>query len=465
MSMENTHSTEQQNKQRLEDKFETIVTPFQSFMRDQATASILLILCTVIALLIANHPLKEGYHELLSLELGIHLDDWTLSKSIHHWINDGLMSIFFFILGLEIKRELLAGDLQSKNRLVPVLAAAAGGMLLPAILFTLITTGTAISHGWGIPMATDTAFAVGILALLRNHIPKSLIAFLGALAIIDDIGAILVIAFVYTNHVDIQSLFIAAGLLGFLVTCNMVGIRRPSVYLLVGSLVWYTTLQSGVHATIAGILVAFTVPARAKKGKRWFLHRIEDLLKQIELTDKPTKPRTPILAEDQQHAVLQQVEESAKLTTTPLQRWESGLETPVSLFVLPIFALANAGVTLQGLSVQQLFQEPLSLGIMLALVLGKSLGIGLFGWLSIRLNAGRLPPAMNVSHLFGLGLLGGVGFTMSLFIADLSFSAMPETAILAKSGILLGSLLAGVLGFVWLRFSPKSSDPERTNLP
>lgn len=437
----------------LEQKFASIISPFQTFMRDQVTASVILIFCTIFALIIAHSGFATDYNDLLETKFGFFLNEWSFQKTIHHWINDGLMAIFFFILGLEIKREILAGDLKTRERAIPVLAAAVGGMLFPAIIYLLFNYQTVSQHGWGIPMATDTAFAVGVLALLRNHIPKALLAFLAALAIIDDIGAILVIAIVYTKTIDMSFLILAGALLGLLIAFNMLGIRRPTVYLIVGGVIWYAMLESGVHATIAGILVAFTVPARPQKDKRWFLSRVREYLRELENIEAEKSNTNPILGEGEQHAVLEGVEDTARQTTTPLQRWESGLEHPVALFVLPVFALANAGVAVSMQTFTGLFTHPLSLGIILALVLGKTTGISLFGWLMLKLGWGQLPTGMTMRHLVGIGLLGGVGFTMSLFISGLSFASLPELTVIAKTSILLASLIAGISGFLWLRFA------------
>ncbi|MGD8782904.1 MAG: Na+/H+ antiporter NhaA [Thioalkalispiraceae bacterium] len=447
-----TKQPQEKTSGRLEDKFAHIVSPFQSFMQDQATASVILIFCTFFALFVANSEFATTYNHWLETHFGFVFAEWSLQKSIHHWINDGLMSIFFFILGLEIKREVLAGDLKTRDRAVPVMAAAAGGMLFPALIYTGFNYATVSQHGWGIPMATDTAFAVGILALLRRHIPKSLIAFLAALAIIDDIGAILVIAIVYTKTINMAALIAAAGLLGVLILINVLGIRRPSFYIIIGAVIWYAMLLSGVHATIAGILVAFTVPARPQKDKKWFFDRVKEYLRELESIETQKSDSSPILAEGQEHAVLEGVEDTAKKSTTPLQRWESGLEHPVALFVLPIFALANAGVAINAQTFTRIFNEPLSLGIILALVVGKGLGISLLGWLALKTGQGSLPPGMTGKHLVGIGLLGGVGFTMSLFISGLSFAEIPELNIMAKSSILLASIIAGVTGYLWLRY-------------
>jgi len=310
----------------FEKKLEDIMSPFQRFTHDQTTGSILLIICTLAALLIANSTLARGYESLLLTETGLVFGDWSLTMSLRHWINEGLMSLFFFVLGLEIKRELLVGELRGVRRSLPMIAAALGGMLVPALLYTAFTAGTPLVHGWGIPMATDTAFAVGVLALLRKHIPAGLTAFLTALAILDDLGAILVIAVFYTRTLNLSFLAAAAVLLVILIILNMLGMRRPSVYFLVGGLVWLAMLGSGVHATVAGVLVALTVPARPKRGPDWFVNQTHELADEFASLERESA--RPLLGEEAQHAVAEQVQDTVEKATTPLQRWEGYLETP-----------------------------------------------------------------------------------------------------------------------------------------
>ena len=444
----------------LEKKLEEIIPPFQRFTHDQTTGSILLILCTFAALLIANSPLSSSYEALLETEAGLVFGDWSLSMSLRHWINEGLMSLFFFVLGLEIKRELLVGELKGASRSLPMIAAAAGGMLVPALVFSAFTAGTPLIHGWGIPMATDTAFAVGVLALLRRHIPAALTAFLTALAIIDDLGAILVIAVFYTAAIDPAFLAAAALLLALLIVLNVLGIRSPGVYFLVGGLVWLAMLGSGVHATVAGVLVALTVPARPKRGPAWFVSQTHELAD--EFAHMESKSVKPLLGEEAQHAVAERVQDTVEKATTPLQRWERYLESPVALLVMPVFALANAGIPISVQAVSGMWSEPLALGIVLGLVLGKAAGITFMTWLSLKLGIGQLSGEMHMRHIAGIGLLGGMGFTMSIFISNLGFTSEPATLITAKMAILVASLIAGIAGFLWLRFQGKiQQDTDR----
>ncbi len=437
---------------RLERKFERALTPFQDFITDQATSSKLLIVCTVAALLIANTPYADVYREFFETPVGLVFGDHTFGLSLRDWINDGLMTLFFFLIGMEIKRELLVGELKDLRRSVPVIFAAAGGMLVPALIFAALNFNSDYAHGWGIPMATDTAFAVGILAMLGGRIPAATVTFLTALAIIDDIGAILVIAAFYSESISFPHLIGAAALLGILVQFNILGIRSPSVYLFGGILVWAAVMGSGIHPTVAGILVAATIPARPKRRPGWFLKRTEELVNRFrEIERNKSGTPAPMLAEAEQHAVVESVQDAAEKTTTPLRRWEHALDRPVALFVMPIFAIANAGIPINMQALDSLVSSPLTHGVIFGLILGKGLGIPLFAWLALRLRLGSLPQGINLNHIIGVGLLGGMGFTMSIFIASLGFADMREAMQAAKIGILAASLVAGVAGYLWLR--------------
>lgn len=433
----------------LEAEFERVITPFQRFIRDQTTGSILLLFCTLFALIIANSPFVHDYEAILQTKVGLVFGDFSLRMSIHHWINDGLMALFFFLLGLEIKREILVGELREPRQSFPVIAAAIGGMVLPASIFAAFNYGSETIHGWGIPMATDTAFAVGILALFGSYIPRALFTFLTALAIIDDLGAIMVIAVFYTESINIAYLGLAGLFLTILAGFNILGIRGPWIYFIGGFFIWLAMLGSGVHATIAGILTALIVPARPKRPPEWFIHRARRLINKFERIEEASD--RPILAEEDQHKVVEQMKESAEIASTPLRRWEHILEHPIAIFVMPLFALANAGIPVSLNSLTEMWSEPLSLGIICGLVFGKSIGIGLFCWISLKLNLGHLPKGVNIHHIIGLGFIGGIGFTMAIFIASLGFANNPEAIVAAKSGIIVGSLIAGIMGALWLR--------------
>lgn len=435
----------------LEKKFERIITPFQDFIRDQTTCSIVLILSTILAFLIANSPLWYDYEAMLEMPFGFSIGDSLLTMSLKHWINEGLMALFFFLLGMEIKRETLAGEIKSTKDMIPVLAAAIGGMLVPALIYATLNTGTEFSIGWGIPMATDTAFAIGILATLGKAIPKAAFTFLTALAIIDDLGAILVIAFFYTESINIQNLAICASLLALLTLCNTLGIRAVWLYLAIGLGIWAFMLGSGLHATVAGILVAATIPARPKHGPGWFINKIHHLLHKFERMEEQRDNNAPFLGEDDQHVVVERVQEAAEKATTPLRRWEQTLEYPVALFILPVFALANAGIPVNAQAFPSLLSDTLATGVFVGLVIGKGLGIPVFAWLAVRFGGGRLLPGVGWQHIIGIGLLAGMGFTMSIFISNLSFENDPETLLVAKTAIVMSSLVAGICGYAWLK--------------
>lgn len=437
----------------LEKGFANVVTPFQEFVHEQKTTSMLLLVSTLIALIIANSPLAGAYHALIETRVGFVLGGSDYAMSLHHWINDGLMALFFFILGLEMKRELLVGELRDAARAMPVFAAAVGGMLVPALLFYAINHDGGTAHGWAIPMATDTAFAIGILALLGTRVPAGLTAFLLALAIIDDMGAVLVIALFYSDAISLQHLGAAAILLAALMVMNMLGMRRPIIYFAGGGLVWLMMLGSGIHATLAGILVAMIVPARPKRSTRAFVRRSRELIDEFEAIEDEEEDTTPVLAEPGKHEVLENLQQTAAQATTPLQLWERALEHPVALFVLPLFALVNAGIDVDLSTLPALLVDPLALGIVLGLVLGKAIGISLPTYALLKLKIGRLPDGVQQSHIIGLALLGGMGFTMSIFIATLGFADDPEQLVIAKTGILTASLLAGACGYLWLRLA------------
>jgi NhaA family Na+:H+ antiporter len=436
---------------RLEQRFERALTPFQEFVSDQTTSSLLLIACTLAALLIANSTYARDYQALIDTPLGVTFGEHVFRMDLRHWINEGLMALFFFLIGLEIKRELLVGELRDMQRSLPVIVAALGGMLAPALIFSLLNAGGDYAHGWGIPMATDTAFAVGLLALLGKRIPTAAVTFLIALAIIDDLGAILVIAVFYSESISVVHLGGAAAVLGLLLLTNLLGIRSPALYLAGGILVWLAMLGSGVHATIAGILVAATIPARPKRRPGWFLQHTQHLLNRFRELEKRKDTDQPMLGETEQHAVAARLQDAAEKATTPLRRWEHALDRPVSLFVMPVFALTNAGITISREALDGIWHNPLTLGIVFGLVMGKGLGIPLFTWLAVRLRLGRLPDGVGFRHIVGLGLFGGMGFTMSIFIAGLGFGDTAEAMHAAKVGILAASLLAGCAGYLWLR--------------
>ncbi len=431
----------------LEKAMDRFRAPFAVFLKDQTTSSLLLFSCTLVALWLANSGYAARFDAFLHAPIGFYFNDFAIEKSVNHWINDALMPLFFFVLGLEIKREILAGEFQDLRRCLLVVICALGGMLVPALLYLGLNPTAPEQQGWGIPMATDTAFALGALVIFGKRLPAGLITLLVAIAIVDDIGAVLVIALFYTQSIDWPPLGLGALALVFMLGCNALGIRRAWPYGLGGLLLWAAFLSSGVHTTVAGVLAALTVPARPKHGPYQFMRRMKRLLKRFERTHEPSRP---ILADADGHRVLEKVQTTARLATTPLQRWELALETPIGLFVLPVFALANAGIPLSAESLSSGLAAGVSLGIMMALVLGKFVGITGGCLLATRCRIGQLPEGVQLGHVAGMALVAGMGFTMSMFIAALGFSDQPELLNQAKVGILGGSLIAGLAGIGWL---------------
>jgi NhaA family Na+:H+ antiporter len=434
----------------LEKAFDRIVTPFEEFIHNQATSGLLLMGSAVLALFIANSPLAHGYEEILNTVVGFRVGGWTFGHSVHHWINDGLMAMFFFVVGLEIKREILVGELSEPRQAALPILAALGGMIVPAVIFTLFNAGSDTARGWGIPMATDIAFAVGALVLLGKGIPRSLVTFLVALAIVDDLGSVVVIALFYTEQIHLGALGLAAGLVALLVLFNLSGIRRPLPYFLAGGLLWLAMLESGVHATIAGVLTALAIPARPKYHPGSFTRRVRTLMDRF---DETHDPRTTIITNEGQRALLQTLENCVHRVETPLQRLEHQLHFPVAYGIIPVFALANAGIPIDFTSLSTTLSNPLTLGVVVGLIAGKLAGIAGVSWLALQLGVGRLPQGTRFSQIVGVALLGGIGFTMSIFIGELAFPGQTENLLMAKSGILLASVIAGVGGYLVLRFA------------
>lgn len=430
--------------------FEKIISPLEEFIRNQTSGGIVLMLATVVALIIANAPLADAYQRLLHTPISIGVGGWGLNMDLHHWINDGLMVLFFFLVGLEIKREILVGELASPRQAALPIVAAMGGMVTPALIYWFINPEGVASRGWGIPMATDIAFAVGVLALLGERVPKSLLMFLVALAIVDDLGAVLVIALFYTSSLSHEALWFAAAVFVVLVVFNRFGVRRAWPYFIAGVVLWLAMLTSGIHATLAGILVAAAIPARPIYKPPHFSLRMRRLLHQF---DASHQSGVAILANAEQRSIVQTLDNAVYAVSTPLQRLEHAFHVPVALLVIPIFALANAGVVIEFDKLGELVGHPITLGVMLGLVIGKVVGIAGFSWFAIRLGLAVLPAGTSFRQLIGVGIIGGIGFTMSIFVTELAFAGMPEQLVMAKMGVLLASLVAGTTGYVWMRWT------------
>jgi NhaA family Na+:H+ antiporter len=428
---------------------ERLIKPFALFAKQASAGGIVLLACAVIALLWANSPLGEYYFRLWSTPVEVRFGNLIdIDKPLLLWINDGLMAVFFFLVGMEIKRELLVGELRSPRKAMLPMAAAVGGMVVPALIYASLNWGTPEIRGWGVPMATDIAFALGALALLGTRAPLALKVFLTALAIVDDLGAVLVIALFYTENLKVNALLYSLLFWGAMIAMNRLGVRSGLAYFLVSVGMWYFMLKSGVHATVAGVLGAFAIPVRSRIDPELFIVRVREYLNQF---DQPVTERTIILSPEQQSAV-EAIEREALRVQSPLQRLEHRLHYFVAFFVVPIFALANAGVALGGEGGLN-WTSRVIWGVALGLLIGKPLGIALFSWLAVRLGLAQLPQGINFVHIVGVGFLGGIGFTMALFIAGLAFRG--DELNYAKLGILSGSALAGAIGFMMLRMWTK----------
>ncbi len=435
------------NDTALEKAFDKVLTPFEEFIHQETTSGMLLMVCTVIALGVVNFGFLDTYQHILHAPVSFALGSLILEKTLHHWINDGLMALFFFVVGLEIKREVIVGELSDIRQASLPIIAAIGGMVVPAGLYYLIITTPEASTGWGIPMATDIAFAVGILVLLGSRAPKALLTFLVALAIVDDLGAVIVIALFYTDTIYWSALGIAAALFILLVLMNVFGIRKPLPYFLIGILLWLAMLKSGIHATLAGVLTALTIPARPKFEPHQFSKHVRKMLDKFDLCHKPGMS---IMRNEEQRSILQTLENGVHMVETPLQRLEHSMHTPVAFLIIPLFALANAGIPVDFASLGQTFSHPVTISVMIGLVLGKFIGIAGFSFLAIKLGLGKMPEGVRFTQIAGVSLLAGIGFTMSIFIAELAFTGQPEYLLMAKTGILFASLIAGIGGYLWL---------------
>jgi len=428
---------------------EQVLMPFQEFFRTKSTGGILLIVCALTALVWANSPWAALYHAIWDTKFTVGYGHFELSKPLLLWVNDGLMALFFFVVGLEIKREFKVGELSSRSQAVIPIFAAVGGMVIPAAIYAVSNIGGPGTHGWGIPMATDIAFALGILALLGDRVPFQLKIFLTAVAIVDDIGAVLVIALFYTSEIAGWMLLTATVLLLLAYAGNRIGVRTPVFYAVIGCLVWLAVLKSGVHSTVAGVLMAFAIPARTRCDSESFIYNADAILADYKTS---ILPGTSVLTNSTMHSALLAMQHITNRAQTPLQRLEHALHPLVDYVVMPVFALANAGIILGG-GMALGDSSQVIVGTALGLVLGKPIGIVLAVWALVKISGGW-PGGMTLRHFVGAGLLGGMGFTMSLFIATLAFGENPAMLNAAKIAILGASTLAGLAGLAVLRTLP-----------
>lgn len=430
-----------------------LIRPFTEFFRREAASGIVLMCSAVLALVLANTDwgVARYFPAIWETHLRVAVGGLVLDHSLLHWINDGLMAVFFLIVGLEIKREVLEGELSSLRQAALPIVGALGGMLVPALLFALINRGTPTASGWGIPMATDIAFALAVLQLLGPRVPLALKVFLTALAIVDDLGAVLVIAGFYTTELHLSALYWALGTWAVLLALNRLGVRSLWAYLPLGVVLWYFMLESGVHATLAGVMLAVAIPFRIPYSRPELLHRVDERLALLrhELHAAEADPRT----------ISEELEDLYLRSSSPAQRLEQQLHWVVAFGIIPLFAFANTSLVIAPAAVQGL-RSPLGLGILAGLVVGKPLGIAGLSWASVRLGWATLPPGVSWRQLWGAGVLGGIGFTMSIFITLLALGEASGGADVAKLAILVASLSAGVLGYAVLRTAPGTETPE-----
>lgn len=426
-----------------------VLTPFQKFTKIESFSGILLLAATIIALVWANSPFSESYHELWQYKIGFTTDSFELSKPLILWINDGLMAVFFFLIGLEIKRELMIGELNSPKKMAFPLFGAIGGMLVPVLFFIVINNNPETFKGWGIPMATDIAFALAILKVLGNRIPLSLKIFLTAFAIVDDIGAVLVIAIFYSSNINVELLLYAALILAILYYTSYKGFYSRFINITLGVIVWVLFLKSGIHPTLAGILLAFSVPVRQLIKTPEFLDILSNITNKIKTSKLSEKP---ILCKEQIEQI-DDLEDWIGKYQSPLQHLEHKLHGWVAYFIIPVFALANAGVVLNS---NVSLENALIISIVVSLVLGKAIGITSIVLAASKLRFVELPKDITKMHILGVSFLAGVGFTMAIFIASLAFENSPQFIDSAKIGIIIGSLISGICGYMILSFSSKT---------
>ena len=432
-----------------------IMMPAQRFIHTEAIGGIALLVATIVALAVANSPLATDYHHILEHHLTLNVGIFIVDLTVEEWVNDGLMAIFFFVVGLEIKREVVHGQLSTLRTASLPVVAALGGMVVPAAIYIAFNIGEGgeAARGWGIPMATDIAFALGVLALLGRRIPAELRVFMLGLAVVDDLGAIAVIAIAYTETIDFLQIGLAAGLVVAMLVANRLGMRQPAITAALAFMIWVAVLKSGVHATVAGVLIAVLTPATPTTSGKRFADESEALMAEY---------RTSLVAGDRERAetALGEIEHLIQTTEAPLERLERLLHPWTSYVILPAFALANAGIHLTGGGFNDALSSNVAIGVAAGLVIGKPVGIVLFPLIASRLGIVSLPFSITWLHVFGVGFVGGIGFTVAIFVTGLAFNA-PELVDHGKLAVLGASLIAGILGYLLLRLAARESHTIR----
>jgi len=429
-----------------------IIKPFNQFQKKEASSSIILIGAAVVALLWANSPFSITYQHFWETPLRVSLGRWAVELSLREWINEALMCVFFFTVGLEIKREILVGELSSFRKAILPVTAAAGGMLVPALIYYGFNHGMPTSSGWGIPMATDIAFALGVLYVLGKRVPPAVKVFLSALAIADDIGAVFIIALFYTKGLVVSKLLFSAGIILTIAIASYFWIRSTIFYATMAVLLWLSILGSGIHPTVAGILVAMFIPAKGRINTDRFLSQLEQYLETFRCSLDGCGDS--ILVNEQHLNAVQSIELACHHVETPLQRLEHALHPWVAYLIVPLFALANAGVNLTSVKISAIATSSVALGVFFGLLIGKPIGITLFTIIAVRAGISELPSNVRYRHIVGVSIIAAIGFTMSLFITMLSFEDKHYINT-AKLAVFVASVMAGLAGIVWLYLATK----------
>lgn len=436
-----------------------LLTPFQHFVNLEVLSGILLLSCSAVALILANSSSSESFEHFWNTEIGFTVANFHLHHTLHHWINDGLMAVFFFVIGLEIKREVLVGELSNKGQVVLPVITAVGGAAVPALIYLSINYASHGFEGWGIPMATDIAFVLGIIGMLGKRVPSSIRIFVIAFAIIDDLIAILVIAFFYTSNIDFVSLFIGIGILVIAFIIKKIGFFNSTLFLILGIISWFFFSESGIHPTIAGVIMALTVPASRKINKEDYTKKVSGLISAYERNEGNT-----VEEKEQQQVIINEIEKTSEDTESLLSKLLVSLHPVSSFIIMPLFALSNAGVPIDSSFFKSL-TNPISFAIILALVLGKPLGIFLSVWASVKLKIAAMPKGAHWNHILAMAALGGMGFTLSLFISVLAFKDL-ELLKFAKIGVLAGSLISVIAGVIlFLAFGKNGHLPTPAGPP
>ncbi len=440
------------SKTRISRRIE-LLNIFERFFKDQSVGGIILLLCAIAALAFANIPQLNFIHDIWNQQIGIEIGSFNLRMTFGKWINDGLMTIFFFVVGLEIKREMSVGELSSAKKASLPIIAAFGGMIVPALLYTIFNYGSESQNGWGIPMATDIAFAIGVLSLLGKRVPVSLKVFLTALAIADDLGAIVVLAIFYPSHaLHLDFLLFAAGIVALLFIFNQLNLNRPILYIIPGIFLWFFILNSGIHATISGVILAMTIPGKTRINEVRFYVRCKYLIDKFK---KASNNEVMVLANPDQKEIIHSLHNNLKGINPLMNRFEHGLTKWVTFLIMPLFALSNAGVVFDS-SMASSPIPPVATGIFFGLLFGKPIGIFFACFLASKLKIAQLPSGTNWIQLFSLGIIAGIGFTMSIFIDNLAFTD-PKVIETGKAAILITSFLAALIGLIALHITTKSN--------